>query len=367
MTGMPEPIDDRDFLEPIEEEIEEADRAIRIESKLYSYPADFTLEVLNEKIGKKEIVVPPFQRNYVWSKEKASMLIDSFLRRLPVPPVYLFATNEDNLLIVDGHQRLLTIRRFLEGTWENGEEFKLVLDQEHPFNEKRFEDLDSANQKRFKNSVMRAMVIEPKEGKYANAMYDIFQRLNTGGVLLMPQEIRNCVYHGELNDSFKNLNKIADWRKVIGEPEEDKRLRDIELVLRGIALSYVGQRVGSFDPLKYRPSMKEFLNNFMEEMQNPSKEWLSNVESLFTTTIRLILTALGENPFRVRVAMNAPTYDAVFVAFAKHLGKIPPDIKERYEWLKNENDFQLLTKDRPTSAKSVNGRIEIAQRVLFGR
>ncbi|MDG6920641.1 MAG: DUF262 domain-containing protein [Nitrososphaerota archaeon] len=363
---MSETDEDSGFLEPLEDELEDMRRAVRIESKLYSYPADFPLQVLHEKIDSGEIDFPPFQRKYVWTKEKASMLIDSFMRRLPVPPVYLFTTSKGTLLVVDGQQRLRTIKRFFEDRWEDGEEFELVLADDNPLNNKRFQDLDEADQKKLKNAVMRSMVIEPKSGRYDNAMYDIFERLNTGGMLLMPQEIRNCVYHGALNDSIIRLNRLADWRTIVGTAEEDKRLRDVELILRGVALSNLGKDIGPEPPLRYKPSMKQFLNDFMKTMQDPSKEWVGDMESTFTTTARLIVKTLGETPFHVTRAMRAPTYDAVFVAFAKHPESIPPDIKERYELLKADADFKKYTEERPTGAKSVNGRLDLAEKVLFG-
>ncbi len=362
---MSESDEDSGFLEANEDEQADAGKALRIESKLYTYPADFPLQVLHEKIDSNEIQFPPFQRKYVWTKEKASMLIDSFMRRLPVPPVYLFTTTEGTLLVVDGQQRLRTIKRFFENNWEDGE-FELVLADENPLSSKRFKDLDQVEQKKLKNAVMRSIVIEPKSGRYDNAMYDIFERLNTGGMLLMPQEIRNCVYHGPLNDSFTKLNKLADWRKIIGRNNEDKRLRDIELILRGVALYNLGKEIGDDPPFRYKPSMKQFLNDFMKTMQSPTNEWIGDMESMFTTTARLILTTLGETPFHVKRAMRAPTYDAVFVAFAKHPQAIPPDIVRRYESLKANDEFKSYTEERPTGAKSVNGRLELAERVLFG-
>lgn len=367
MSALSQSHEDLDFVEFSEDEKEDSEKASRVATKLYTYPADFTLELLKDKLNSGEIQVPPFQRNYVWTKQKASMLIDSFMRRLPVPPVYLFAQDDNTLLIVDGHQRLITIKRFFEDKWENAEGFKLTLDDKHPFNNKAFQDMGEADQKRFKNTTMRAMVVEPKEPQYSAAMYDIFQRLNTGGVLLMPQEIRNCVYHGKLNDTLNELNKSADWRRIVGEDKEDLRRRDVELVLRGIALSHIGRKVGDIDPWKYYPSMKEFLNDFMDHMQNPEEDWLSDLKSQFATTVRLILKTLGEQPFHLRKGkMNAPTYDAVFVAYSRHLESIPKNIKNRYDRLKDDMDFKLLTEDRPTGTGSVNGRIEMTERALFG-
>jgi hypothetical protein len=355
------------FLEPNEDEENDAKRATRIETELYSFPADYTLELITSKLAKGEISVPPFQRNYVWSKEKASMLIDSFVRRLPVPPVYLFAQKDNTLLIIDGHQRLTTVKRFFEGRWSDSEEFELSLEASNQLNGKKFTDFTTDEQNQLKNWVLRAIVIEPKKEEYRDAMYDIFSRLNTGGVNLMPQEIRNCAFHGTFNESLKTLNRLSDWRSIIGQVDEDARMRDVELILRGIALYHIGLKVGSIDRLEYNPSLKQFLNDFMKEMQNPPKEWLDDIESLFTTTTRIIHSTLGNRPFHLRRSrMNAPTFDSVFVAFARHYDSVPADVARRYAKLKEVQEFKDFTEERPTGAKSVNGRIEIAESALFG-
>ncbi|MDG6922590.1 MAG: DUF262 domain-containing protein [Nitrososphaerota archaeon] len=355
---------DEVVLEEIKGEKEDEEKLRRSKSKLYSYPADFTLEVLIEKLHHNEIKLPEFQRRYIWTKEKASGLIESFLLSLPVPPVYLFTRKDGTLLIIDGHQRLQSILRYFDNRWEGESGFKLDLGEESELNNKSFTDLSASDQKRLKNSVMRAVVIEPLESS-DDAMYDMFQRLNTGGVLLTPQEIRNSVYHGKFNDLLLRLNLDKNWRMVFGKPTEDNRMRDVELILRGIALCHVGTKVNG-DILKYRSSMKSFLNDFMEANQNADEKWLDATRLLFTRTVEQITDDLGEQPFHLRRLMNAPTYDAVFVAFARHLDKIPGDIKSRYQKLKDIRAFQELTGYRPTSETSVNGRMEIAEKVLFG-
>ena len=356
---------DEDITEFVEDEEEDQEKPIEIDSGLYAYAADFTLEVLDSKLRSEEIVIPPFQRKYVWNQIAASRLIESFMRTLPIPPIYLFTTPENKLWVVDGHQRLITIKRFFENIWEEDEEFKLVLDDKNELNDKSYQNLSDTEQRKFKNAVLRAVIVEPRTGNSDEALYDMFERLNTGGTLLKPQEIRNCVYHGSLNDTLHKLNKNTDWRKILGTEIEDKRQRDTELILRGITLYHIGQKInGSI--LEYKPSLKNFLNNFMKVNQNPNKASLNNIEKLFLDTTKSIVGTLGEKPFHLRRAMNAATFDAVFVAYARHLNSIPADIKQRYEKLKSNTSFRGYTEERPTGVKSVNDRIDIAEKILFG-
>lgn len=359
---------DEDIIEEVKGEEEDQAIAIKVDGKLYAYPADFTLEVLYSKLKSGEIVVPPFQRKYVWKIEGASKLIESFMRTLPIPPVYLFKTPNETLWIVDGHQRLMTVRRFFEKKWEADQEFRLILDEKSEFNSKTYEDLNTTEQRKLKNAVLRAVIVEPRSGQSDEALYDMFERLNTGGALLKPQEIRNCVYHGRLNDTFHDLNKLDEWRKIIGTENEDKRQRDVELILRGLALYNIG--VGKNvkgGVLAYKPSLKSFLNDFMKVYQNPDEEWLKEMQTLFSNTIKNVVKTLGERPFHLRRAMNAATFDAVFVAYARNSSTIPSEIKRKYEKLKSDSKFRDYTEERPTGEGSVNGRIKIAEKILFGR
>lgn len=347
------------ILESDEYEKEAEDEPITVNKHIYSYPADFTLEVLLSKLNSEEITVPPFQRGYVWQQTQASKLIESFMRDLPVPPIYLFSTSENLLWIIDGHQRLITIKRFFEKKWEGNEDFKLLLGDGNIYEGKTYDNFTVTEQRKLKNTVLRAIIIESDGGESDKALYDMFERLNTGGVLLKPQEIRNCVYHGTLNDIFHDLNKIEEWREILGTNIEDKRQRDIELILRAIAFYNINDANG------YTPSLKSFLNGYMKTNQNPDQAQLNEIKSIFTTTVKKIYTSLGPKPFHLKYAMNAPAFDAVFVAFAKH-SKIPIDIKKRYEKLKSNKEFMEYTRDRPTGEKSVNGRIKLANDILFG-
>src|SRR5437867_3136068 len=83
--------------------------------EIVTYPADFTLEVLVQKLKDKEIHVTHFQRQYVWTQKQASKLIESFLLGLPVPPIFLYAEPDEKMLVVDGQQRLRSVAYFFEG------------------------------------------------------------------------------------------------------------------------------------------------------------------------------------------------------------------------------------------------------------
>ena len=220
------------------------------------YPADFTLEVLHQKWLAGDILIPEFQRAFVWKQVQASKLIESFLVGLPVPPVYLYIErNTQYSLVIDGQQRLRSIFYFFEGYF--GEErhgsrpvFRLTgLSPESRFKDKTFEDLPEPDQRKLKNSVLRSFYVQQIDPNDDTSIYHIFERLNTGGTLLANQEIRNCVYHGRLVEHLVELNQLPEWRQLLGKPAPDARKRDIELLVRFFAMR---------DLSNYQKPMKDF-------------------------------------------------------------------------------------------------------------
>jgi hypothetical protein len=355
----------RRFLEALESE--EADRGISPPTyEIVTYPADYTLTGLVEKWKAGDIIVPPFQRRFVWTPAQASKLIESFLLGLPVPPVFLYAKADNKFLVVDGQQRLTSIAYFFEGYWEEGPKGKRTvfrLEGLHPksrFYEKTFAELerdDDAAWRRLKDSVLRSFVIKQLDPKDDTSIFYIFERLNTGAARLHSQEIRTCIFHGPMNDLLIKLNRDDKWRAILGRHREDKRRRDVELILRFLALYY--------GAAKYAKPMTGFLNTFMATMKQPPKKDMAAYKAIFTGTMSAIHEHLGPKPFRIRAGLNTAIYDAVSVAFAKHLQSIPKDIKKRYGRLLKNPTFVDLVTYRTTDDEAVKNRLDIAEKLLF--
>ena len=190
-----------------------------------TYPADFTLEVLHQKWQAGDIIIPDFQRAFVWKAAQSSKLIESFLVGLPVPPVFVYTERQSqNYLVIDGQQRLKSIFYFLEGHFaeDSGRRraFRLSgLNEDSKFLGKTFSDLTDADQRKIKNSVLRSLVVQQLEPDDDTSIYHIFERLNTGGTLLSNQEIRNCVLSGNFVDFLVKLNDNQGWRKILGSAD----------------------------------------------------------------------------------------------------------------------------------------------------
>jgi uncharacterized protein with ParB-like and HNH nuclease domain len=179
-----------------------------------SYGADYPVDSLVQRLEREVVFVPSFQRKFVWSLKQASRFIESLLLSLPVPGVFL-AKDEPSakLFIIDGQQRLRSIQYFYNGLFR-GKEFALHGVQKQ-FEGKTYKTLEIEDQLRLNDSIIHATIIrqdEPSDDQ--SSVYLIFERLNTGGTLLHPQEIRACIFHGPFNDLLFELNDIKAWRNV---------------------------------------------------------------------------------------------------------------------------------------------------------
>jgi hypothetical protein len=197
--------------------------------------------------------------------------------------------------------------------------------------------------------------MDPKDD---SSMYEIFNRLNTGGVSLTPQEIRNCIHHGRFNDLLIKMNHIPSWRQIFGRMELDDRMRDVELILRALALAV--------DEQNYEKPMKNFLNRFAAKgNQYPERE-LSRFEESFRAASDNVVKTLGAKPFNIRAGVNAAVCDSVMVAFMRHSGP-PQDVRGRYSNKLTKNaDYLADVTAGTTDASSVHQRIRLAEALLFG-
>jgi len=358
------------MVKEIEEELkvepdESGEDEVSVEYDIATYPSDFTLSGIWDKWKAKDITIPDFQREFVWSIKQSSLLIDSFLLGLPVPPVFFYIDEENKNLVIDGHQRILSIVFFFEGYFGSEslkgkrQVFRLTgLDENNPYHKKTFAELDESDQRKLKDAVLRAINVRQlaPEGE-RTSIYYIFERLNTGGTPLKPQEIRNCVYRGNIVDELRELNKDENWRKILGKTSYDKHQKDIELVLRVFALS----RPSS----EYEKPMKEFLNKAMSQNRKASSNEFKQFQNRFSKTAEVIVEKLGEKPFHVRGPLNTSVLDSVFCTILSNIEHVPPDLKERFIKLKDNYDFDESTRTATTDTKILDARFDKAKTCLI--
>ncbi len=348
-------------------ENEEDDEAVSISYDIASYPSDHTLAGIAQMWADEDISIPNYQREFVWSIKQSSLLIDSFLCGLPVPPVFFYIDEENRNVVIDGQQRILTIVFYIEGyfgkenTQGKRQVFRLSgLNEKSPFYNKRFADLDETYQRKLKQSVLRAVNIRQLSpvGEGTSA-YHIFERLNTGGTPLKPQEIRNCVFMGGLSDRLREANENKNWRAILGKKYIDKHQKDVELLLRIFSL------VSGSD--KYEKPMREFLNKSMKQHQSGFTQKAERFFEAFPLVTTKVMESLGEKPFRLRGPINVSALDSIMcVLIENHRSLKKIDLKAGYDELVSNKNFVHLTSVNTTDVKSVQDRIDLVREVLIG-
>jgi uncharacterized protein with ParB-like and HNH nuclease domain len=283
---------------------------------------------------------------------------------LPVPAVFLYVERRSQIFfVVDGQQRLKSIFYFFEGyfgpeTQGARRVFRLTgLSPDSVFNNKTYNDLRDEDQRKLRNAVIRAFIVQQLDPADDTSMYHIFERLNTGGTLLTNQEIRNCVYHGAFIDFLHELNDYPKWRDILGTKVPDTRKKDLELLVRFFAMR---------DISGYRKPMKDFLSRYMKKNRDASEAALKAARDVFEHTCDVIVSSFGERPFHVRAGLNAAVFDAVMTAFSKHADSVPSDVSRRYQQLKATGSFQDATRSSTTDVDTVKERLRVAEETLFG-
>ena len=341
------------------EEIASEDDDLNIDNasyKINTYGADFTLEILSNKYKTQEITVPEFQRRYVWPPKKASKLIESFLLGLPVPQIFLYREEEtQNLLVVDGQQRLKTIFYFMRGTFSDderkGDPFYL-RGVKPEWEGKSYVNLSEPDKRRLNNYILRATIFEQTDPKDNSSIFEIFERLNTGGMALTEQEIRNCVIRGSINNFLKKLNGDSNWRVLLKKEQPDSRMKDLEMIARFFSLLK--------DWKNYRKPMKDFISDFMRNNKDVNEKEQKILTKTFVDVMEKIQKEIGVDAFRLRAGINIAIFDSITTSIAI----IGPDkiknLKEKFLELKENIAYLEAISKSTTDIDRVTGRIKLA-------
>ena len=337
----------------IEDRLGDGDVVIPFKYSITSYGADYPVDGLVKRLQNDDIIVPQFQRGYVWTWKQASRFVESLLLGLPVPGIFLSKEDETSkLLVIDGQQRLRSLQWFYEGTFrKTGHEFALRSVQSE-FNGVTYKTLKSHDRRRLDDSILHATIVRqdvPSEDK--SSIYHIFERLNTGGTRLLPQEIRACIYHGQLNDVLHELNASTSWRSIFGNYHS--RMRDQELILRFLGLYYCSA--------DYKRPMDDFLNKYMGWNKELKHQNYEQVKCVFTKTIDTVFSSLGNGAFRPKAFFNAAVFDSVMVGLARRLEKGEINnrriLTERYDALLKDEKFIIATEESTSNEDRVKERI----------
>lgn len=376
-------------------ETEEAEEAYQIEEyELVSSPNDFNISTIFSFIESGAVVIPGFQRNYVWDIKRASKLIESIILGLPIPQIFLYEEGRNKFLVIDGQQRLMSIYYFIKARFPRPEKrselrrlfveqgkfddsilfddryftkFDLVLPKLAPDRLNNFAGLNYqtlGDAKRvFDLRTIRNVIIKqisPRDDD--SSIHEIFNRLNTGGVNLTPQEIRASLYHSKFYDMLAKVNLENKWRELLSISEPDIHMKDIEAILRSFAIL--------MESSNYRAPMVRFLDGFSKLAKSFADEKVSYLERLFTSFLEELVEVPGDAFLGESKRFNISLFESVFYAVCKvplceHTlvtNKVDPD--KVYE-LSQDSLFESASSTGTTNKSNVETRLRRA-RVIFG-
>jgi len=363
--------DELEFETPLEEEVDSIDVPSN-ERKIYTELGDPEIDSLHGKYKRGKLIVQPdFQRQYVWDKTKASRLIESSLLGIPIPMIYISQQQDNKEYVIDGQQRLTSFFSFIDNRFPpDDSEFKLTgLKVFRELNGKKYSGLSDELQDAIRYFTVRTITF--KKDSDQNLKFEIFERLNTGSVSLNDQELRNCIYRGGFNVLLKDLSQEPDFTFLLGLKQPDKRMKDIELVLRFAAFYHATY-------LKYKPPMKNFLNAEAEKYQSISKSDEQEIRTAFKNTCQVIRSMFGKNAFKrfhkgteknpagywEPKKFNASLYDILIYTFAREDKNVVyqnlDSIREAFIHLMTDNqDFIDSIELSTSSVQAVTKRFDI--------
>lgn len=328
----------------------------------------FTIGYLIDRMEHGEINMnTDFQREgNLWTEEKQSRLIESILLGLPLPAFY-FDTANKQWDIIDGLQRCCSIENFcVKKTLRlKGLEFLAEKDGKKYLEGLGFEDLDRELQR---GIITRPITVNLIKKAPRSIRFILFKRLNTGGLELTPQEIRNAVYQGYAADTIKRMAKLPEFIQATGGKISTSRMQDRDFVSRFVAFYLI-------DYSKYQPSLDDFINSSMELLE---KEEAPLIECDFKKALKLSYKIFGEDAFRKRTDLNERRrpinkayFEVITVLFAK-LSDQNERVLLNHKCLFKKNLMTLMANDRYSNSlsggtgtkDSVNIRFSWFQQIL---
>lgn len=363
------------------------------EFDIVSSPNDFNTKTLVDFIDSSVVVIPGFQRNYVWDVKRASRLIESLVVGLPVPQVFLYERGRDEFVLIDGQQRLMSIYYFVKGRFPKKSklaELRLITTERSNLSEElladdryfsdfqlnlpeavpgqtnrlhkfRYSELDDKERTSFDLRTIRHIIVRQMQPENDDAMYEIFNRLNSGGMNLRPQEIRRAAYDSKFYDMLYETNVQPQWRELVGQETPDIHMRDVEILLRGFAMLINGAA--------YRPSMVKFLNQFSKDAKTFGPAQLDKLRQLLGSFLDSC-NGLPRDAFHnTRGRFSPMIFESVFVAACE--GPYAEDrlvdgnVSERsLSALKEDGEFRNATQSRTSHSANVTIRLERARAIL---
>ncbi|WP_082474278.1 DUF262 domain-containing protein [Curtobacterium sp. Leaf261] len=320
---------------------------------------DIVIPTFGEDLDDPPIETARFQRPLVWLKSQMDRFIESLLLGYPIPGIFLVKQEDKRYLVLDGQQRLRTLRAFYEGlVFKREFALKNVGDR---FVGLTYKTLSVEQRRQIDNTFIQATVVQttPAQNSF-DAIYQVFERLNAGGTQLTPHEIRVALYAGPFIEWLTGLSSTSEWRNLYGPAP--RHLRDQELVLRILAL-YIGFET-------YKRPLKKYLNDFVDghrELQSIDTTALGN---RFRAAAGLLFEAGGLEVLRPGgTAVNAAWTEALFIGLMARLERTTielDDVRDAVTALLNDRGMASAITRATADLESVKTRVS-KSREAFGK
>jgi len=322
--------------------------------------------------AERYILDPDFQRDFVWSPQQQSRLIESCLMRIPLPVFYVAEADDGRIIVVDGLQRLTTFRRYLNN------EFSLTLSglgygraetsQENVFTGKRFEDLPLNLQERVEDTQLTLYILDAKAPQ--RAKLDIFERVNSGTPLAR-QQMRNCLFNGAATRWLADASESKEFLDATGGSLNKKTMRDREAINRFCAFRLLGVE-------QYKGDMDDFLAKTLERMNSFSSIELKNLNQAFLKSMWANHLLFSKHAFRKSLAdqdpsasrsvLNIALFDVCSVSFSELDERIIEEkkaiLQDVIKELINDEKFSQVITISTNGLKQVKTRFNMIKNAL---
>ena len=320
-------------------------------------PKTMALYNIIKRLREEEIdLYPDFQRSAdLWTAQKQSLLIESILIRIPLPAFYFDGVNDDKWQVIDGLQRLCAIKNFVVT-----KTLKLTgLEYLSQFEGFYFDDLPGTYQRQIEEAEIIAYIINSAT---PDVKYNIFKRINTGGIVLNPQEIRNALNQGIPSGFIADLAGSDAFKKTV--PLTPKRMLDKEFVTRFITF-YLNK------PEEYRPDLDTFMSNAMSELKNLPDERRERIRQNFIISMDLARDIFGKQAFRKVFNKDEtklyPVNKALFEVWSIGLAKLSGDERQIIQRKKEEvfDDYIRLMNADSYFVEAITSQTDNKNKIIY--
>jgi len=323
-------------------------------------------ELLRKEKRGQVVLSPDFQRKDVWDQKHKSELIESVLIGIPVPLIYLFEDENGVRQIIDGKQRITALKLFLENSYA-----LTNLSMLPELSGRKFDEIEPFLQAKLEDYQLNTYVIQPPTPEYVK--FNIFERVNRGGINLNKQEMRHALYQGKATELLFSLSESAEFKEVTGYGVKSHRMRDRYLVLRFVGLYLL--KSGQLPEIEYRSDMDGFLASVMRLINRSDDEIVNHVKLVCLQGMRNVYHLLGDEAFRFkpkgsgnRRPVNMGLFEMLTFAFSyltssKITSEYASEVVEHYKFL---IDDQNLFSGIIDSTEYVDMRFDMALEIIKG-